>query len=116
MELLANDSILLLTQLIKGVRSRIPKSEFIKIKAKEIRAVGAVEAPRGGLYHEIVLDEKGIIKEVNIITPTVQNMSSLEGTAQKLIEQTISLSKDKRKRLLEMLIRAYDPCITCAVH
>lgn len=80
------------------------------------RGVGAVEAPRGGLYHEIHLDENGIITYANIITPTVQNLTSIEKSAQALMEQTKGMEKEKRERLLNMLVRAYDPCITCAVH
>lgn len=78
--------------------------------------IGAVEAPRGGLYHEIHLDEKGIITYANIITPTVQNLTSLEKSSQALLEQTKDLEIKQRERLLNMLVRAYDPCITCAVH
>lgn len=80
------------------------------------QGIGAVEAPRGGLYHEIHLDEKGIITYVNIITPTVQNLTSIEKTAQALIEQHAEKSQDEKEKLLNMLVRAYDPCITCSVH
>lgn len=79
------------------------------------RGVGAVEAPRGGLYHEMHLDEKGIITYANIITPTVQNLTSIEKSARALLEQ-IQGSNQERQRLLNILVRAYDPCITCSVH
>jgi coenzyme F420-reducing hydrogenase alpha subunit len=82
----------------------------------EFKGIGAVEAPRGGLYHEIHLDEKGIITYANIITPTVQNLTSIEKSAQSLIEQTQNKKQKERERLLNMLVRAYDPCITCSVH
>ncbi|MBI4692303.1 MAG: Ni/Fe hydrogenase subunit alpha [Candidatus Terrybacteria bacterium] len=78
--------------------------------------VGAAEAPRGGLYHEIHLDEKGIITYANIITPTVQNLTSIEKSAQALLEHHKEKEIKEKERLLNMLIRAYDPCITCAVH
>ncbi len=80
------------------------------------KGIGAIEAPRGGLYHEIHLDEKGIITYANIITPTVQNLTSIEKSSQALLDQTKNIEKEKRERLLNMLVRAYDPCITCAVH
>ncbi len=82
----------------------------------EFKGIGAVEAPRGGLYHEIHLDEKGIITYANIITPTVQNLISIEKSSQALLDQTKNKEKKQRERLLNMLVRAYDPCITCAVH
>ena len=81
-----------------------------------LKGIGAVEAPRGGLYHEIHLDEKGKIIFVNIITPTVQNLTSIEKSVQAILDQSPKISSDEAKRLIEMLIRAYDPCITCAVH
>jgi len=82
----------------------------------EARGIGAVEAPRGGLYHEIYINEKGLITFINIITPTVQNLTSIEKTAQVLIEQHALKSQKEKEKLLNMLVRAYDPCITCAVH
>lgn len=87
-----------------------------------LKGIGAVEAPRGGLYHEIHLDPStalgagGIITYANIITPTVQNLTSIEKSANVLLEQTQGLENKERERLLNMLIRAYDPCITCSVH
>jgi len=78
--------------------------------------IGAVEAPRGGLYHEIHLDEKGIITYANIITPTVQNLTSIEKSAKALLEQHKEKDQKEKERLLNMLVRAYDPCITCSVH
>ncbi|NIT03670.1 hypothetical protein GTO10_01905 [Candidatus Saccharibacteria bacterium] len=78
--------------------------------------VGALEAPRGGLYHEYTVDAKGIITEANIITPTVQNLGALERASKDLVAQTKNLKKERREKLLEMLVRAFDPCITCSVH
>lgn len=78
--------------------------------------VGFIEAPRGGLYHEVLLDKNNIIKEANIITPTVQNLTSIEKSAENLISQTKNRSQEELERLITMLVRAYDPCITCSVH
>ncbi len=82
----------------------------------EYRGIGYVEAPRGGLYHEIHLDSSGTIVYANIITPTVQNLTSIEKSAQQMINNTMGMSQKDRERLLNMLVRAYDPCITCSVH
>ena len=83
---------------------------------KASRGVGAVEAPRGSLYYEINVDTKGLITECNIITPTVQNLSSMEESTQAVLDQTAGQSKERRQELMEALVRAYDPCITCSVH
>ena len=92
------------------------------LKAKnnpKMKGIGAVEAPRGGLYHEFYLKKDGaenFITYANIITPTVQNLTSIEKSSQILFNQTKNRSQKERQRLIKMLIRAYDPCITCAVH
>lgn len=81
-----------------------------------LKGIGAVEAPRGGLYHEIHLDQNNFITYANIITPTVQNLTSIEKSANALIEQFKEKSIKEKEKLLNMLVRAYDPCITCSVH
>ena len=87
-----------------------------KNKKAEFIGVGAVEAPRGGLYHEIQLDSEGIIISANIITPTVQNLTSIEKSSQALLKKYKNKTQEEKERLLNMLVRAYDPCITCSVH
>ena len=84
--------------------------------SKKAHGVGALEAPRGGLYYEIEIDTSGLITDCNIVTPTVQNLTSIEESAQALLDQTDGKSREVRVDLLEMLVRAYDPCITCSVH
>lgn len=95
------------------------KTENIIIKPAKnppLKGAGTVEAPRGGLYHEIHLNEQGIITYANIITPTVQNLSSIEKSANALLQQTKNKSNKERKKLITMLIRAYDPCLSCSTH
>jgi len=92
-------------------------SEIIKPSLNPLlEGIGAIEAPRGGLYHEIHLNEKGVITYANIITPTVQNLSSIEKSANDLLCQTKNKTEEERKKLLIMLIRAYDPCLSCSTH
>lgn len=80
--------------------------------------IAAVEAPRGTLYHAYEIASDGKIINADIVTPTVQNLTSLEEDAEHLLK-TMELHKQEQNvciRELEMLIRAYDPCITCSVH
>ena len=63
-------------------------------KTPFLKGIGTTEAPRGGLYHEVHLDKDGIITYANIITPTVQNLTSIEKSAQALLEQTKNRSKE----------------------
>jgi len=77
---------------------------------------GAVEAPRGTLYYTYGVGGDGKITECNIITPTVQNLANIEFDAAELLHITEGKEREEREDLLEMLVRAYDPCITCSVH
>lgn len=97
-----------------------PKPSLVQILKPEQNTwgVGAVEAPRGTLYHAYEIDPNGKIINADIVTPTVQNLTSLEVDAETLLK---SLQLDRKEQNiciveLEKLIRAYDPCITCSVH
>jgi len=78
--------------------------------------VAAVEAPRGTLYYHVDIDNKGYIKNANIITPTAQALTHLENDIAQYLVQVVDLPEDKRAQKLRGFIRAYDPCISCAVH
>ena len=92
-----------------------------KTLVAEKPSVGAVECPRGTLYHEYSVDSDGLIKSANMITPTAQNTYRIERDIQEVVSQSIEGRKDEEieKTLqtnLETLVRAYDPCNTCATH
>ncbi len=80
--------------------------------------VGAVEVPRGMLYHEYTYNNKGQITEANCIIPTGQNMQNIEDDMRKMVPELVDAGKSEQEIsfLLEMLLRAYDPCISCSVH
>lgn len=81
--------------------------------------IGVVEAPRGTLYHKIVLGKDGKIESGEVIVPTGQNQINIERDigvlVQSLIDKNIK-SKDQIGFEIEKLIRAYDPCMSCASH
>jgi coenzyme F420-reducing hydrogenase alpha subunit len=83
---------------------------------KEGIGVAAVEAPRGTLYYHVEVDSKGYVKNVNIITPTAQFLSNLEDDVADYIKEIIDLKDADKQKKLRGFIRAYDPCISCAVH
>ena len=85
-------------------------------KIKEGSGVAAVEAPRGTLYYHVDIDGQGYIKNVNIITPTAQFLSHLEDDIAAYIPGIMNLSDKEKEKKLRAFIRAYDPCISCAVH
>jgi sulfhydrogenase subunit alpha len=87
-----------------------------QVRVQAGHGIAAVEAPRGILWHEYELDEKGRITRANIITPTAQNLRSMEESLQALLPQVVDLGKDGMVGEAEKLIRSYDPCFSCAVH
>ena len=78
--------------------------------------MGAVEVPRGILFHNYEVDEKGIIKKANCIIPTNQNVNSIEQDMKKLVPEILEKTDEQITLDLEMLVRAYDPCISCSAH
>ena len=100
--------------LAAGIKQEKP----IEVKAKAGTGTGAVEAPRGTLYHSYSFDEKGRLTEADVITPTAQNLANIEKDLRISVENLIGELKEKETLApkLEMVVRAYDPCISCAVH
>ncbi|MCX5702001.1 MAG: Ni/Fe hydrogenase subunit alpha [Candidatus Omnitrophica bacterium] len=102
----------------KIVVSSWPKrSEIEKVKHKPNTGVGCVEVPRGSLFHEYSIDETGNITKANCVIPTNQNMGNLEEDMRKIVPELLGQKTQEEITLdLEMLARAYDPCISCATH
>ncbi len=86
------------------------------IKVKSGTGVGAVEVPRGILFHNYQVDEKGIIIKANCVIPTNQNVNNIERDMKKLVPEILHKSDEDITLGLEMLVRAYDPCISCSAH
>jgi len=78
------------------------------------KGVAIVEAPRGMLFHYYELNKQGKIVNCNIISPTDQLLNVMEPDIQEL--NLKGLKMNEKKELIQFLIRAYDPCISCATH
>ncbi|RII25859.1 MAG: hydrogenase [Geobacter sp.] len=76
----------------------------------------ALEAPRGALIHKYELDADGICTGADIVTPTAINQSAMERDLYSLASALTGADDSDLARQLEILVRAYDPCISCAVH
>lgn len=77
---------------------------------------GVTEAPRGLLVHSYAYDAQGRIRAADIITPTAMNAAMLEQHLRAAVEVADPDDEPQLKRRLEMVARAYDPCISCSVH
>lgn len=89
-----------------------------EVTPKSGRGVGAVEVPRGILYHCYEFDEDGRITNCDCVIPTSQNHANIQHDLQALAARYASLGNGDREieQLAQMLVRSYDPCISCSVH
>jgi sulfhydrogenase subunit alpha len=72
------------------------------------------EAPRGLLIHSYTYDKEGNVVHADVVTPTAVNAASMEAHFRQAVAQCEA--GDDLARRLEMIARAYDPCISCSVH
>jgi sulfhydrogenase subunit alpha len=94
-------------------------SEMQPVEERAGRGIGAIEAPRGTLFHEYELDEDGRVIAANVVTPTAQNLANIERDLRSSgdrLQRSGTVSEVELKRGFEMVARAYDPCISCSVH
>jgi len=88
----------------------------VRLRAKAGEGVGIVEAPRGTLAHKYVLTKTGKLREMRLIIPTQLNNAAINMSVKDVASKFISEGEIKEGLLngVEMLVRAYDPCIKCA--
>lgn len=88
-----------------------------RIKPKAGRGVGLTEVPRGLLVHDYTYDENGVCTKANCVIPTGMNLGNIDCDMRKYVPEVINQrSEAEIAHDLEMLVRAYDPCISCSVH
>ncbi|MDK2974752.1 MAG: F420-non-reducing hydrogenase large subunit [Methanofollis sp.] len=82
------------------------------------RGVGIIEAPRGTLIHDYSVDENGIIERCNLIVATCQNNYAMDRGVEDVARKVIKNGEvtEEAANKIETVIRAYDPCISCATH
>lgn len=95
-------------KILKELLKEKQQQAFQKYKISQGSGLGVLEAPRGTLFTYLGVDKNGRISDCTIITPTAQFLRNLE-------EDLRSLAPLRTKKV-KQLIRAYDPCIACAVH
>lgn len=78
--------------------------------------VGVIEAPRGTLYHMARVDESGTIGDYDVIVPTSQNQISIENDLKKYFSENLHKDREVLRLEAEKIIRAYDPCMSCATN
>ena len=110
------DSIRLINELeATGLKSQ-PDYNKPEIKVKAGNGVGAVEVPRGILFHDYTYNANGVCTRANCIIPTNQNHANIQQDMKAIVPQIADKSQKEIELTLEMLVRAYDPCISCSTH
>jgi NAD-reducing hydrogenase large subunit len=81
--------------------------------------IGIIEAPRGTLIHHYEVDEKGSITKCNLIVSTTHNNEPMNEAVRWVAQNVLDGQKEIDDGMLnqvEVAIRAYDPCLSCATH
>ena len=98
-----------------GLKSQ-PDYNKPDIKVKAGSGVGAVEVPRGILFHDYTYNDRGVCTKANCIIPTNQNHGNIQLDMKAILPQIVDKPQKEIELTLEMLVRAYDPCISCSTH
>ena len=102
-----------LTEAILGTQEG---TALISVPGKPKGGVGTavMEAPRGLLVHQYVIDEWGHVAAADVVTPTAINQCAME--SQILADLADETDTEQMRVIAEQIVRAFDPCISCAVH
>jgi sulfhydrogenase subunit alpha len=107
------DSIRIIDELVdRG----IVEEPLYRFPGKGGEGVGSCDVPRGTLFHNYIIDDEGLIRGANCIIPTNQNYANMEADMRALVPRILDRPKEEITHMMEMLIRAYDPCISCSAH
>ena len=81
--------------------------------------IGIIEAPRGTLIHHYKVDEQGRVIKCNLIVSTTHNNEAMNRAVRMVAARTLDLQPkvtDSMLNQIEVAIRAFDPCLSCATH
>jgi coenzyme F420-reducing hydrogenase alpha subunit len=106
------DAIRIIDELLtRGVRPEAPAA----VATKTGEGAGSCDVPRGTLFHHYVIED-GRCTAANCIIPTNQNWANVNADMKAFLPTILDRPQDEIRLLLEMLVRAYDPCISCSTH
>jgi len=92
--------------------------ELVAHGEKRCEGIGVIEAPRGTLFHHYQIDENDIVTKANLIVSTTSNNMGMNESVRQVAAEYLSGRELTEPLLnnLEVAIRAYDPCLSCATH
>lgn len=104
--------------LIDDLLREPPGATLVPVSPRAGEGTGAVEVPRGILYHHYEYDRDGYVVRADCVIPTTQNNANIHLDLPELARNcAVPGMTDQRLELLcSMLVRSYDPCVSCSVH
>ena len=103
-------------KLIDEILSDGLKAEKFEVKPRAGKGASALEAPRGVLFHEYEYDNEGRCVNADLVIPTNQNHGNIQRDLESLLPGLLGKSEEQIELAMEMLVRAYDPCVSCSTH
>ena len=95
------------------------EGELVTKGNKHYEGVGLIEAPRGTLFHHYKIEENDMISMANLIVSTTNNNQPMNEAVKQVATRVMSGKKEITEGMMnavEVAIRAYDPCLSCATH
>jgi len=98
--------------------SEIGKNDLQVKGTMQESGIGVIEAPRGTLFHHYEIDENSLVSKCNLIVATTNNNAAMNNSVRKAASDIFDGRKLSEPMLnaIEVAIRAYDPCLSCATH
>jgi len=98
--------------------SDLQGTDLVRKGKKTGEGVGLIEAPRGTLFHHYKVDERDQITMCNLIVSTTNNNEPMNSAVARVADQYLEGREISEELLnyVEVAIRAYDPCLSCATH
>jgi NAD-reducing hydrogenase large subunit len=93
-------------------------SELIVEGEPRTIGIGVIEAPRGTLFHHYEIDAGGLVRKANLIVSTTNNNQAMNESIRRVAADDLDGNELTEPLLnrIEVAIRAYDPCLSCATH
>ena len=96
----------------------ITGTDLVVTGEKRAQGIGVIEAPRGTLFHHYQVNEQGLIEKANLIVSTTSNNHAMNESVRSVANHYLDGQEITEGLLnhLEVAVRAYDPCLSCATH
>ena len=97
----------------------LQKNDLVTKGTKVKEGVGLIEAPRGTLFHHYRINDQDQIDMCNLIVSTTNNNEPMNRAVNLVAKDYMTGQKEITEGMMnavEVAIRAYDPCLSCATH